>query len=365
MASNFDRWEKDPFFSAAEEVQESADRMESTYRTWIHAMKDASSMWDSDELRRDLHTALGTAKWQLEEFERAVGSSYVNSSADDARDRHRQFILAIENQISSIESSLKESAHSGGKSPLPWVRLDEGECTELALFLTGPSPAEDKATLKVHSRDEETGNPKETDKESALECSKNSNHSAERGLLESREEKVMPGHRRTASASADIGAWKIVVADDCFPQSSSNGQPEKPPRKVPSFSGFLNSMESASKLKWPKNGFRKLKVIDHHQEADTSLLRPPQLTRGINTCYERSKSCLDSCDDCYDKHLYGWYGAIQRQLQRSQYQLQYSRPILVTFWIVLLLCLIGEIAKILTRAFFHFFILVFYFCEKV
>lgn len=26
MATSFDRWEKDPFFSAAEEVQESADR---------------------------------------------------------------------------------------------------------------------------------------------------------------------------------------------------------------------------------------------------------------------------------------------------------------------------------------------------
>lgn len=26
MTSDFDRWEKDPFFSAAEEVQESADR---------------------------------------------------------------------------------------------------------------------------------------------------------------------------------------------------------------------------------------------------------------------------------------------------------------------------------------------------
>lgn len=26
MGSYFDRWEKDPFFSAAEEVQESADR---------------------------------------------------------------------------------------------------------------------------------------------------------------------------------------------------------------------------------------------------------------------------------------------------------------------------------------------------
>lgn len=31
MASSFDRWEKDPFFSAAEEVQESADRYHFVY----------------------------------------------------------------------------------------------------------------------------------------------------------------------------------------------------------------------------------------------------------------------------------------------------------------------------------------------
>lgn len=30
MASQFDRWEKDPFFSAAEEVQESTDRYKKT-----------------------------------------------------------------------------------------------------------------------------------------------------------------------------------------------------------------------------------------------------------------------------------------------------------------------------------------------
>ncbi|KAF0922022.1 hypothetical protein E2562_023982 [Oryza meyeriana var. granulata] len=35
MATSFDRWEKDPFFPAAEEVQESADRMESVYRIWV------------------------------------------------------------------------------------------------------------------------------------------------------------------------------------------------------------------------------------------------------------------------------------------------------------------------------------------
>ncbi|KAL3351634.1 hypothetical protein AABB24_019953 [Solanum stoloniferum] len=90
MGSYFDRWEKDPFFSAAEEVQESADRMESTYRTWIHALKDTSGRWNSNELCRDLRTTLGTAKWQLEEFDRAVSSSYNNTSTDDAKERHDQ-----------------------------------------------------------------------------------------------------------------------------------------------------------------------------------------------------------------------------------------------------------------------------------
>lgn len=87
MASAFDRWEKDPFFYAAEEVQESADRyqislgiqfcsvpflkkrdgllwlfhfcrMESAYRRWMHEKEGA-------EVRRELHIALGTAKWQV------------------------------------------------------------------------------------------------------------------------------------------------------------------------------------------------------------------------------------------------------------------------------------------------------------
>lgn len=39
--------------------------MESTYRTWIHALKDTSGSWNCDALRRDLRTTLGTAKWQV------------------------------------------------------------------------------------------------------------------------------------------------------------------------------------------------------------------------------------------------------------------------------------------------------------
>lgn len=342
MASSFDRWEKDPFFSAAEEVQESADRMESTYRTWIHAKKDSSGMWDSDELCRDLHTALGTTKWQLEEFGRAVQSSYGQSSSDDSRARHHEFIIAIEDQILKTENSLQESALSEGKAPLPWVRLDEGERDELALFLSGPSTYEDETPVKSNRRDIESSLV--TDRDSSPDCLKNSRHSAELGSVEARDDKSH-GHRRTASASADIGAWKIIVPDDGYQQNSFNGQTGLPVRKIPSLSGFLGSMESASKVKWSKNGFRKWKATDCQQVADTALLRSPQLSRGINACYERSKSCLDTCDDCYDKQLYGWYGAIQRRLQRSQYQMQYSRPVQVVFWIVILFCLIVLIAS--------------------
>ncbi|KAL2471580.1 Syntaxin [Abeliophyllum distichum] len=344
MASNFDRWEKDPFFSAAEEVQESTDRMESTYRTWIHAGKDTSGAWNAVELRRDLQTALGTAKWQLEQFERAVRLSYTSSnSANDAKDRHRDFIIAIESQISQVESSLKETAVSQGKPPLPWLRLDEGEHKELALFLSGPSSAfTDKISPKVHGRGQVSENSEGTGKQSMPECM-SSSHLVAWGQVEAKEEKLQ-GHRRTASAGADIGSWKIAVADDALLHSSSNLKPDPPPRKIPSFSGFLNTMESSmSQLKWSKNGYRKLRISDCHEEADTMLSRSQNLTKNINAVCERNKSCLDGCDD-YEKQLYGWYGAVQRLLQRSQYQMQYSRPIQVIFSIILILCLIVLLA---------------------
>ncbi|KAM7517008.1 hypothetical protein LguiA_006591 [Lonicera macranthoides] len=336
MATQFDRWEKDPFFSAAEEVQESADRMESTYRTWVHAIKDSSSMWNPEELRRDLQTALGTTKWQLEEFERAVRSSYPNRSIDDTKERHREFINAMESQISNVESSLHNSAASAGKPPHPWVRLDEGESNELALFLSGPASSGDKSFTKVQVKDQRTvKKPEEDDEQPPPECSKNSPHSAEWGLVQDME-KMPGGHRRTASASADISAWKIVVPEDCV--GSSNAKHVLPPRRIPSFSGLLNTMESASNLKWSKYGYRKLKLPDRLQEADTTLSQAQHLSTCNNACNERSNSCLDGCDE-YDKQLNGWYGVIQRQLQRSQYHMQYSRPIKLAFWTVLLVCL--------------------------
>ncbi|KAH0708498.1 hypothetical protein KY284_009925 [Solanum tuberosum] len=310
MGSYFDRWEKDPFFSAAEEVQESADRMESTYRTWIHALKDTSGRWNSNELCRDLRTTLGTAKWQLEEFDRAVSSSYNNTSTDDAKERHGEFVIAMDNQIKKVEKSLHELAFSQGNQ---WVRLDERELDELAVFLSGPSTSSsfsDKSSVKVDEVEQKPALWEEDCKQRMPEYSKSSSNLVDGSQVDTKDE-MYSGHRKTASACGDIGAWKIAVADDICSK-----QPAPPPRKIPSIQGLLNCVESATKLKWSKNGYRKLRFnSDDHQEADCTLPQSLPLTRGINTCCERSKSCLDCCDESYQKQLNGWYGAVQRQLQ--------------------------------------------------
>ncbi|CAN4115148.1 unnamed protein product [Withania somnifera] len=336
MGSYFDRWEKDPFFSAAEEVQESADRMESTYRTWIHALKDTSGRWNSDELWRDLRTTLGTTKWQLEEFERAACSSYDSTSTDDAKERHGEFVVAIDNQIKKVEKSLNESSLSQGNQ---WVCLDERELDELAVFLSGPSTSSsfsDKSSVKVDEVEQKPALWEEDCKQGMPEYSKSSSNLVDGSQVEINDEKF-PGHCKTASACGDIGAWKIAVADDIYGK-----QPASSPRKLPSIQGLLNCVESAMKLKWSKNGYRKLRFnSDDHQESDYTLPSSHPLTRGINICCEKSKSCLGSCDESCQKQLNGWYGAVQRQLQRSQYYMKYNRPVQMGSSVVLLIFLIA------------------------
>nr|XP_043637209.1 uncharacterized protein LOC122608184 [Erigeron canadensis] len=311
MGSHLDFWEKDPFFSAAEEVQESADRMESTYRRLMNAGKEAS-VSNSEVLKRDLQTALGTTKWQLEEFEKAVESSYGKDSTEDAKDRHRDFISAMENQISRVESSWNDSGGSTRRPPRPWIRLDETERKELALFLSGSAARGDEQSANTRFNDEKRGRRKQrvVDKEDKFS-----------------------GHRRAASASADIGSWNITVDDDNL---SPRGKIKNPPRKVPSFSGLLNTLESASKFKWPKNGYKKLS-----QEDDARPLETRTLTRDIKESHERSKSCPEPSDDQYDKRLHGWYGAIQRLFQRSHYYMLYNRCAQVILWALVIIFLLA------------------------
>lgn len=137
VANTFDLWQKDIFFSAAEEVQASADIMESAYRTWARQKREGLKSIYLDDLCRELQTALGTAKWQLDEFQRAVRMSYKNNANDIRTRRHEQFVSAIASQIFGVESALKEYFSDEVRKPLRWVHLDEEERDDLAMFLSG------------------------------------------------------------------------------------------------------------------------------------------------------------------------------------------------------------------------------------
>ncbi|XP_031498005.1 uncharacterized protein LOC116262654 isoform X2 [Nymphaea colorata] len=152
MAGNLQRWERDPLFSAAEIVQDSADRMESAFRTLLHEQSllgdepaDQKLLNSIEFHRRDLLTALGTTKWQLEDFERAVGLSSVfhNVSLNtDSVSRHSQFIKAIREQITLMEQNLRQSSIQNGNGDNQWVNLNEQDRDQLALFLCGGDSSE-------------------------------------------------------------------------------------------------------------------------------------------------------------------------------------------------------------------------------
>lgn len=182
----------------------------------------------------------------MEEFEKAVEYSYSKLSCKETKTRHREFITAMESQVLRVEKCLDESTVTTKKPPRPWVRLDEGESNELELFLSG-KPAE---------------------------VCLNNDQRHKRDVVDQSYENKFSKHRRTASAGADIGAWNIAVTDDAS-AGIVDGNTEQPPRKIPSFSGFLNNMDSGSKLLWSKNGYRKLKLID----SDTKLPEIQPLSR--------------------------------------------------------------------------------------
>ncbi|KAE8702051.1 integral membrane Yip1 family protein [Hibiscus syriacus] len=232
VANSFDLWQKDAFFSAAEEVQESADIMESAYRMWIKEKREGLKIEDSAQLCRELQTALGTAKWQLEELERATRLSRGHHRSDDiTATRHNQFIAAIESQISRVEAAFKES-FSEGKQPLRWVNLNEEECDDLAIFLSGTSPTLQASTK--NTRTENRHKRKETDSDFDATCngdtselkvvkdsSKDSECLIDVGDIETsgRADDVSCGQERTTGTrrtwtSPNFGALRIVIADE-------------------------------------------------------------------------------------------------------------------------------------------------------
>ncbi|KAJ8499203.1 hypothetical protein OPV22_009755 [Ensete ventricosum] len=146
MAESFGRWESDPLFSAAEVVQDSADRMESAFRMLLHEQKSVQGDSSDSKLlssieyhKRDLVTCLETARWQLEDFERAVtlaALSDTSNSRENAISKFRQFIRAIREQVSQVERTVKDSAMEDFNRTSPSMNLNEHDRDGLALFLS-------------------------------------------------------------------------------------------------------------------------------------------------------------------------------------------------------------------------------------
>nr|CAB3461328.1 unnamed protein product [Digitaria exilis] len=145
MAEGFGRWESDPLFPAAECVQDSADRMEGVYRLLLHerkAMQDSASdakFHAPIQYERDVITALGTTKWQLEQFEREVNAaafSDKSKSRENAILKFKQFIRAIAEQISQVEESLENLSISSSRTP-KHLYSNEYDGDGLASFLSG------------------------------------------------------------------------------------------------------------------------------------------------------------------------------------------------------------------------------------
>ncbi|XP_028555124.1 uncharacterized protein LOC110096179 isoform X1 [Dendrobium catenatum] len=337
MATAFDRWEKDPFFYAAEEVQESSDRMESVYRRWmIHEKRPGGGVKDlsAAELRRELHTALGTAKWQLEELERAVKSSdHALSSGEDTVTRHSDFIVAISSKISMVEKALKELNVEDRRSALEWVRLDEIERDELALFLSYPKSKVEKVLPTSSGDFPEAEHIMNGESSVSLNCCQSNNFNT----LDMKEGK-MKDHQSVASACADLGVWKTSVSTERSPHKLLN---EQPPPRIFNLSQF-RTVEAITKPNWYRNGFRKCRILSNEDMMETIPLQNNQLSRDMDACYAKSKSCLSDCtDESYNKQLYGWLGAFQRQIQRSQYHVQYRRPIQMIIWTIVTVFLIA------------------------
>ncbi|KAI5019270.1 hypothetical protein ZWY2020_044158 [Hordeum vulgare] len=146
MAEGFGRWESDPLFPAAECVQDSADRMEGVYRLLLHEKKviqdDASDakLHAPIQYERDVTTALGTTKWQLEQFEREVNAAAFadkSTSRENAILKFRQFIRAIAEQISEVEESLKTLRTDFSRTPKSPYSSSEQDGDGLASFLSG------------------------------------------------------------------------------------------------------------------------------------------------------------------------------------------------------------------------------------
>ncbi|XP_062192247.1 uncharacterized protein LOC133895761 [Phragmites australis] len=341
-----EQWQKDGFFQAAEEVQESADLMESIYRTWMRERSNGSSSEEVDDLQRELQTALGTAKWQLEQFERAVSSSCDKYSLEEGTvARRRQFIVAIEDQISRVEKVINSSLIDNGRQGLNWVKLDDEERDDLVAFLSAPAQfySEMKnidGSNRIPSRQKNGTN---NHKDVAL-IIKDIHEVPPREISSVKSEICCPadqlhGHRTNLSSGDDH--WKIDIGNKMDDDKKLSPNRVDASSQTTTLLVTRKSTESLTRVRWFWNSLWKPKSGEHRPSRydmsnHLNFRGIYLLAQRFNGLTERSRNCLSNWKE--NSGIYGRTGGPHIQCQ--QQNIQFGRSIRITLLLVLSIFLI-------------------------
>jgi len=347
-SGGLEQWQKDGFFQAAEEVQESADLMESVYRTWMRERCDGSSSDEVDDLQRELQTALGTAKWQLEQFERAVSSCNDKYSLEEGTlARRRQFVVAIEDQISRVEKEINGSLMDNGRQGLNWVKLDDEERDDLVAFLSAPAEfySEMKRTdSSNHAPSRQKNVPNDQSDPTLIikdiyEVPRREIFTVKSDVCGLAEE--LHGLRRNMSSGNDH--WKIDIGsegdDDRKLSPDANGV--QATSQTTALSSIRRGTESLTRVRWFWNSLWKPKSDEHRtvrygisNNLDLRVLS--LLTQRFNGLAERSRNYLTSWKE--NSRISGRMGGLH--IQGQQQNIQFGRSIRITLLLVLSIFLI-------------------------
>uniref|UniRef100_A0A453IPM6 Uncharacterized protein n=1 Tax=Aegilops tauschii subsp. strangulata TaxID=200361 RepID=A0A453IPM6_AEGTS len=266
----------------------------------------------------------------LDELERAIRSNdEVLSAGKDTRALHSNFVAAIGYRILEVENNLKASNVAEGRGTLSWIHLDESERDDLAAFLSaGPPQHQDKVVTIPSAGDIQVGsNPTRVRKNISADSSNDSSGSADLSSARAKED-AHRGHRRSVSASADIGSLPMSFPNerDGAAEQSSLGPHRAPLLNIVKACGLPSALKPKPAIKYKKGAVRWAHADKQDLEAAIPLTNP-QLGQSLDGYSERSISYLNTCDGVtYNKKLYGWLGALRKKLQRSQYQIRYGRP---------------------------------------
>ncbi|WVZ94339.1 hypothetical protein U9M48_040241 [Paspalum notatum var. saurae] len=268
--------------------------------------------------------------------------------------RRRQFVVAIEDQISRVEKEINGSLIDNGSRGLNWVKLDDEERDDLVAFLSAPAEfySEMKSTDSsycIPSRQKNVSIGMNDHRDPAMvikdihEVPRNDISRVKSDVCVLAEQ--LHGPRTNLSSGGDH--WKIDIGnekDDIRKLSPNTVQASS---QTIALSSLRRSTESLTKVRWFWNGLWKPKSDEHRplrydmsNHLDLRVLS--LLTQRFNGLTERSRNYLTSWNE--NSRISGRTSGLHIQ---GQQQNMLGRSIRITLLLVLSIFLIVAYIDIL------------------